>query len=325
MSYFELLVFIPALLLGQTDSVHSIDVRQQQWFGNAVCYSGFREGQHPDSGKYPSQAQILEDFKILEKHWTLIRTYGSDQHSRDMLEVIRREKIHLSVLLGAWLSAEPGNETSNAKQVAECIRLANEYKDVVVAVSVGNEILVDWSNHKVPEDDVVRYVRQVKGAVHVPVTVDDDWMYWTKPGAKLVNEVDFIATHMYPIWGKQDIDSGLAVTVRLYHAVKSAARGKPVVIGEAGWASYTVGNMHAKRAGDERKQKRYFDELSTWAQQNKITVFYFEAFDEPWKGEGTEGHWGLFSAKRKAKLAVRQWYPDLISNEPTSPSYEDTK
>ena len=69
-SCFALLVFIPALLLGQTDSVHSIDLTHQQWFGNAICYSGFREGQHPDSGKYPSQAQILEDFKILEKHWT---------------------------------------------------------------------------------------------------------------------------------------------------------------------------------------------------------------------------------------------------------------
>jgi len=49
-------------------------------------------------------------------------------------------------MLGAWLSAEPGNEANNAKQIAECIRLANEYKDIVIAVSVGNEILVDWSD-----------------------------------------------------------------------------------------------------------------------------------------------------------------------------------
>ena len=181
-SCFALLVFVPALLFGQTDSAHRVDLRQQQWFGNALCYSGFRERQHPDSGTYPSQAQIREDFKILEKHWTLIRTYGSEQHSRDILEVIRKEKIHLSVMLGAWLSAEPGNEASNAKQVAECIRLANEYRDIVVAVSIGNEILVDWSNHKMPEDKVIQYVRQVKGAVHVPVTVDDDCMYWIKPG-----------------------------------------------------------------------------------------------------------------------------------------------
>jgi exo-beta-1,3-glucanase (GH17 family) len=228
-------------------------------------------------------------------------------------------------MLGAWLSAEPGNEASNAKQIAECIRLANKYRDIVIAVSVGNEILVDWSNHKVPEDKVIQYVKQVKSAVHVPVTVDDDFMFWIKRGSKLANDVDFVATHMYPLWGKHDIDSGFAVTVRLYNMVKAALPHKPIVIGEAGWATYTVGNLHAPRAGDEKKQKHYFEELSTWAQNNKVTVFFFEAFDEPWKGEGTEGHWGLFSVKRKAKLAMQQWYPELLPSEPTSPSYEEKK
>jgi len=151
-------VFIPTLLFSQVHKDIKIDLAQQHWFGNALCYSGYREGQHPDFGTYPAQAQILEDFKILEKHWTLIRTYGSDQHSRDILEVIRREKIRLHVMLGAWLGADRTMEANNAKQIAECIRLANEYKDVVVAVSVGNEILVDWSNHKVPEDKVIQYV-----------------------------------------------------------------------------------------------------------------------------------------------------------------------
>ena len=35
-----------------------------EW-GTAICYSGFREDQHPD-GKYPSYAQIKEDLLILE-------------------------------------------------------------------------------------------------------------------------------------------------------------------------------------------------------------------------------------------------------------------
>jgi hypothetical protein len=82
-------------------------------------------------------------------------------------------------------------------------------------------------------------------------------------------------------------------------------RGKTIVLGEAGWASYTIGDQHAPRAGDEKKQKRYYEELTAWAKANDVTVFYFEAFDEPWKGSGTEGHWGLFSADRKAKLAMQ--------------------
>jgi exo-beta-1,3-glucanase (GH17 family) len=324
-STFVILVMVPALLLGQKEADNKFDLRKQQWFGNAICYSGFREGQHPDSSKYPTQAQILEDFKILEKHWTLIRTYGSDQHSKDVLEVIRREKIRLHVMLGAWLSAEPGHEANNVDQIKKCIHLANEYQDIVVAVSIGNEALVDWSDHKVPEDKVIQYVKEVKAAVLIPVTVDDDFMFWTKHGTKLANEVDFIATHMYPMWGKHDIDSGFAVTIRLFDAVKASVPNKPIVIGEAGWATYTVGPQHAPKAGDEKKQRRYFNELSAWAQKNKVTVFFFEAFDEPWKGEGTEGHWGLFSVGRKAKVAMQEWYPDLMPSGPTSPGYENQK
>jgi exo-beta-1,3-glucanase (GH17 family) len=301
-----------------------IDLTKQKWYGNAVCYSGYREGQHPDSGHYPTPAQILEDFKILEKHWKLIRTYGSDPYAEEMLKVIRRDSIGLKVMLGAWLSGEPGKEQSNAVQIRECIRLANGYPDIVVAVSVGNEILVDWSDHKVPYDNVIRYVRHVKENVHVPVTVDDDFLFWRDHGARLADVVDFVSMHMYPIWGKQDIDSGLSVTVKLFSMVREALPGKPVVIGEAGWATYTEGELHAPRAGDEKKQTRYFNELSAWAEKNNVTVFFFEAFDEPWKGKGTEGHWGLFSVERKAKPAMHGWYPDLVTDQPTSPVYKDT-
>jgi exo-beta-1,3-glucanase (GH17 family) len=195
----SLFFLFPAILCCQKNGDTKIDLTQQNFFGNALCYSGYREGQCPDSGKYPSQTQILEDFKILEEHWKLIRTYGSDQHSRDILEVIRREKIDLKVMLGAWLGAEPGNDANNANQIAECIRLANEYKDIVVAVSVGNEILVEWSNHKVPVDKVIHYVKQVKAAVKVPVTVDDDFLFWIHHGIKLANELDFVSMHVYPL------------------------------------------------------------------------------------------------------------------------------
>ena len=59
-----------------------------------------------------------------------------------------------------------------------------------------------------------------------------------------------------------------------------------------------------------------------WSEENKIIVFNFSAFDEPWKGTGTEGHWGLFSEGRKAKLVMEELYPELKSDTPTSPSYK---
>lgn len=301
-----------------------IDLTKQQWNGRAICYSGYRAGQNPDTGVYPSQSEILQDMKILQKNWKLIRTYGSDRHSEDVLEVLHREKIPIRVVLGAWLGGEPGNEAANEKQVSNCIRLANRYPDEVVAVGVGNEILVSWSNHKVPLDNVLRYVARVKDSVSVPVTVMDDFMFWRSPeGAKLAEAVDFVSMHTYPMWGRVDIDSAMAVTLHHFQSVRNALPGKTIVITEAGWATYTVGDLHAPRAGDEAKQKRYFNELMRRARENGVTVFFFEAFDEPWKGTGTEGHWGLFSEGRKAKLAMQDWYPELMPSGPTSPGYED--
>lgn len=286
-----------------------IDLTGQKWHGNAICYSGYRAGQSPQTGVYPTQDQILEDLKIVARNWKLIRVYGSDRHSQDVLEVIRREKIDLQVMLGIWLDGKAGKEAENAAQIETGIRLANAYKGIVAAVNVGNEILVSWSDHKLSEEKTIEYVRQVKKAVSCPVTVADDMLYWREPAAKLAGEVDFIAMHSYPVWGKHDIDTGLSTTIEHFQSVRRAHPGKTIVITEAGWPTLTAGPQHAPGAGDETKQKRYYEELTAWAKANNVTVFVFEAFDEPWKGTGTEGHWGLFTEGRKAKLAMQALYP----------------
>ena len=301
-----------------------IDLSTGKWYGLAICYSGYRAGQSPQTGVYPSQEEISQDLNILQRNWRIIRVYGSDRHSEDILQVIDREHIDLKVMLGIWLDGEPGHEEENAGQIQTAIRLANDYPAIVIAVNVGNEILVHWSNHKVPEERVIGYVKQVQESISVPVTVADDFLYWREHGAELADVVDFVTMHSYPIWGKQDIDTGLSTTIEHFESVKAALPGKTIVIGEAGWATYTVRELHAPRAGDEKKQKRYFNELTQWAEKNSITVFFFEAFDEPWKGTGTEGHWGLFTEGRKAKLAMQDLYPDLMPDGPTSPDYPST-
>ena len=47
--------------------------------------------------------------------------------------------------------------------------------------------------------------------------------------------------------------------------------------------------------------------MQKWINESGITCFYFEAFDEPWKSNGThgsEGHFGLFTVDGKAKYAI---------------------
>lgn len=304
-------------------AVTPVDLLSDEWQGRAIAYSGYRDGQSADSGVHPSRDQVAEDLRILAKNWRLLRVYAADRHSEDVLEVIRREKLDLKVMLGLWLAREPGAEQGNARQIANGIRLANEYKDVVVAVNVGNEVLIEWTAHPVRQDQVIRYVREVKARVTQPVTVADNYVWWRDYGTALAREVDFITMHSYPLWEKKDIDEALAYTVANYESVRAVHPNRTIVIGEAGWATYTEGNLHVPRGGDEPKQKRYYEELTEWARKNRVTVFFFEAFDEPWKGTGTEGHWGLFTVDRKAKPVMQELYPELMPDGPTSPAYPE--
>ncbi len=296
----------------------------------AVAYSGFRKGQHPDRGKgavNPSEDEILEDLEILVAHdFNLIRLYDAGENTRDTLELIRKNNLPVKVLLGIWLDAEFSNHegcpwldepipdeqlAANAlKNVAELqrgIELAKRFDDIVVAVNVGNEALVEWNDHMVPLEKVISYVRQVKAAIDQPVTVADNYEWWIQDGAPLAVEVDFLGIHTYPAWEDKTIDEAIPYTVENMQGVSTALPGKPVAILEAGWA--TVAIEFGDRAS-ESNQARYFRELAEWAAENHITVFFFEAFDEPWKGDpdnplGAEKHWGLFNVDRTPKQVIQ--------------------
>ena len=88
--------------------------------------------------------------------------------------------------------------------------------------------------------------------------------------------------------------------------VRKALPDARIVITEAGWPS--IASEFGDRASEE-KQQQYYSELMSWTKERNITTFWFEAFDEDWKGNpndmlGAEKHWGLFTVDRKPKKVV---------------------
>jgi len=295
-----------------------------------VAYSGFRVGQHPDRGEgaiNPSDKEILEDLNILLKHdLILIRLYDPAENSAATLRLISQHKLPIKVLLGMWLEAEvsnhegcpwllepipdvklAANKIKNQAELKRGISLAQTYEDIVIAVNVGNEALVDWNDHMVTIDSVITYVRQVKASINQVVTVADNYEWWIKDGAPLAAVVDFIGVHTYPAWEDKTIDEALAYTVQNIEQVHAALPGKTIAILEGGWA--TIASEFGERAS-EKNQARYYREVAQWAQQTNTSFLFFEAFDEPWKGDpnntlGAEKHWGLFNVDRTAKQVMR--------------------
>lgn len=300
---------------------------------HAICYSGYRAGQHPDRGDggvHPSDEEVLEDLRILirDTPFRLIRVYDSGPHSQSVLRVIEANNLPIRVMLGAWLSAElsnpncpwmpepypdevlAANRLGNAEEVGRAIGLAHRYPEIVVAVAVGNEALVDWTDHLVPVESVIAYVRTVKAAIDQPVTVAENYVPWTVH-TDLAGELDFVSIHTYPIWEERGIEDGLSYTIENMQRVRDALPEATLVITEAGWT--TTASEFGDRASEE-DQARYYRELYDWAKQANITTFFFEAFDESWKGDpnnplGAEKHWGLFFEDRQPKMIIRQLTP----------------
>lgn len=295
----------------------------------AVAYSGFREGQHPDRGQgaiNPSDEEILEDLNLLLAHnFTLIRLYDSGVNSAATLKIIQQHKLPIKVLLGIWLDAEISNHENcpwldepilpsklaenkikNAAEIKRGVNLADKFSNIVVAVNVGNEALVSWNDHMVPVNQVIKYVRQVKQTISQAVTVADNYEWWISDGKALAEEVDFIGVHTYPAWENKTIAQALPYTIKNINDVHQALPNKPIAILEGGWA--TTGVEFAEQA-NESNQKRYFDEVKQWVKLSNTTFFFFEAFDEPWKGnpknlQGAEKHWGLFNVNRTPKKVL---------------------
>ncbi|MCW8834646.1 MAG: glycosyl hydrolase [Colwellia sp.] len=325
---FVALLFISSVQANEKFSQSANDLLQGQTI--AIAYSGFRAGQHPDRGDgavNPSDKEILEDLNILLAHdLTLIRLYDSGENTATTLKLIKQHQLPIKVLLGMWLEAEVSNhlgcawleqpipeselsvnKINNMKEIQRGIHLAKAYSDIVIAVNVGNEALVDWNDHMVTVESIIDYVKHVKKSIKQPVTVADNYEWWIRDGASLAAEVDFIGVHTYPAWENKTIEEALAYTIKNIEDVHQALPNKSIAILEGGWA--TTAKEFAAQANEENQQ-RYFNDIKKWAKTTNTTFFFFEAFDEPWKGnpanlEGAEKHWGLFNVDRTPKQAMK--------------------
>lgn len=306
----------------------------------AVNYSPYREA--TNSGELGAEvitrAEVEQDLRLVESAgFGLIRLFSSRAFGDLVLSVIREEGLDLKVQLGAYV-ANPATgsavEADNQAELAETVRLANRYSDIVSAVSVGNETMVYWSTLAIPPATMAGYIRQVRNAVPQPVTTNDNWAFWADAPNNVLSVVDFAAVHTYPLldtfydralwdWRQKAVPEDQRADAMMDAAIEEAKTqfGKarayldraglaelPMVVGETGWTAVdTSGGPTLQLRAGRVNQKMYFDRLQTWVAEGRTgrgpnAVFYFQAFDEQWK-QGDDG-WGLFNKERQARYVL---------------------
>jgi exo-beta-1,3-glucanase (GH17 family) len=279
---------------------------------DGISYGPFREAQRP-GGPNPTVEQIREDLALLAPRFGMVRVYSSREPTETILAVLAETGLPLQVMVGAWVAHDDAE--GNAAEVAEAIRLANAYPEQVLAVSVGNESQVAWSAHRSDRGALIEALRTVRGAIQQPVTTADDYNFWNKPEAQEVAaEVDFLCLHAYAMWNQQPLDDAVAWTATTYGSIRALHPDLPIAMCESGWATELNPEgdevQYVKAPAGEAEQARFYAEYTTWARDEGVPYFYFEAFDEPWKGSEDpreiEKHWGLYEVDRTPKAVLTE-------------------
>jgi exo-beta-1,3-glucanase (GH17 family) len=332
----------------------------------AISYGGYRQKTRDIQ---PTLPEIKEDMKILSAIGIkVLRTYNVHlDEASNILKVITELKIEdpkfeMYVMLGAWIDCKDawkdnpdhyGESERNAVEIAKAVELTKQYPDIIKMIAVGNESMVKWAAAYHVQAGVVlkwvNFLQDLKKNGELPgnlwITSSDNFASWggatsnykTDNLTKLIQAVDFISMHTYPMhdthyypafWGivkdeenlsdREKVDAAMLrakdYAISQYNSVKkyvdSLGIEKPIHIGETGWASQSnehYGNTGSK-ATDEYKSAMYYKHMRDWTNKAGMSCFYFEAFDEQWKDDknalGSENHFGLMNLQGRAKFAL---------------------
>ncbi len=312
----------------------------------SVSYGPFRTARNnADRGnEVITKAMIKQDLDLLVAGgFKLIRLYTADDKvAKQTLEVIRDNNLPMKVMQGIWIGAEAA---ANNAEIARGIKLANDFKSIIVAVSVGNEAMVSWSEYRIATVAMVPYLKQVRAAITQPVTTDDNWAFFGGPvlnspqfyeqdPIEVLGAIDFVAMHVYPgldtlydlyEWrfasmpasqrGAAMMNAAMERAKKNYADVRAKMNAvgyssMPVIIGETGWQAVDTGGRAF--ISHPANQKIYYDALNAWVASGSGPkgVVHFVAFDEPWK-QGDD-KWGFFTVDRKARFVVKDLYPESL-------------
>src|SRR5580704_1458247 len=274
-----------------------------------VSYAPFRGNDSPlDEATRVPAGDIEEDLTKLARLTDCVRTY-STENGLDQVPAIAR-RLGIKVIQGLWLGGDRGK---NRVRIDAAVALAKQYRDVITAIVVGNEVLL---RGELSALDLADVLREVKTATAMPVTYADVWEYWLR-NRDLAQAVDFVTVHILPYWEDSPISAELAGAHvdEIHRRVAASFPGKEILIGEVGWPS--AGRMREGALPSPANQALVLDDVMARARTGNYRANLIEVFDQPWKRklEGTVGgYWGVLTAGGREPKFV---WGEPVSNHPS--------
>lgn len=195
----------------------------------AISYGGYRT---KTRDVVPTISQIKEDLRILAAmNIKVLRTYNvHHEEVSNILKAISALKkedanFEMYVMLGAWIDCKNAwtdqtpihnlESDRNAIEIAEAVRLTNEYPDIIKIIAVGNEAMVKWAaSYYVTPNIILKWVNHLQNLKkegklndNVWITSSDNFASWgggdteyhVEDLNQLIKAVDYISMHTYPM------------------------------------------------------------------------------------------------------------------------------
>ncbi|HHI94794.1 MAG TPA: hypothetical protein ENK04_15030 [Gammaproteobacteria bacterium] len=254
--------------------------------GPAIAYQP-REYVPTDETSVLTDEQITADLQLLaDAGFRSLVTYSSTGLMGNIPGIARKNGFDETLIMGIW-DPFSSDEWKNAVQNAP----------FVDGYCIGNEGL---GIRYTPEELAVKMeeLRQLTGK---PVTTSEPIdTYISGPHKEwLLEHSDWLFPIAHPYWAEHvDPAEGVAWVVT-HHDLLVASSNRQIMLKEVGFPTIFPAELN------ENLQVGFFRLLDS----HRISFFFFEAFDQPWKGNtiaerSVEAHWGIYRADGTPKKVV---------------------
>ncbi len=250
-----------------------------------------------------SKESIRADLALLRNHFDGIITYSA-RDGNEYVADIAAELGYKALIVGLWSPADP-------EEVRNAIRMAKAHPDLVVGMSLGNELIL---GKRSTWQQIGQYVTLMRSRIpDMPLTVTEPFAQFLDSDSSDVRDsLDFMLVNVHPIFeswfATAGPDNWADFVVKVTGKLSDKFCG-PIIVKETG-----VPSGPADKGFTPDKQAAFWKALQVQMKPSKSAAYaWFAAFDAPWRisdfnpmggNHPEEAYWGLFTEARAPKPVV---------------------
>jgi len=275
-------------------------------------------------GSCKVQADYEDDFDALSPVTKIVRVYTSGGTCNTAAEILPAAVAKgFEVVLGVWPDTEDSYQAD--KSALQTVMKDSSLASAVHAITVGSEAMYRLSQNQggMTATDLLAKIQDIKSTFpDVKVGTVDSWNIWADgtgdPILSATPTIELVMANGFSYWqGQPPANASHSYIDDMFQAfthIQEVTKSTDIELwtGETGWPGDGGSDYETVAVAGTANEKQFYQSGVCAALDWNFNVFYFEAFDEPFKPNATgqdgsvqvENHWGMFNADRTIKFTA---------------------